>query len=276
MDFWRAARPWLIALLVLAVLAGGFVTRMHATLPWQLTWPASELFAPVGRGLSRVSDWIGGTVRLWREIGQLRSENERLRAELASQPLLAVEVTELRDENEQLRRLLAMQERLSTRVQLQAVGAQVIGRSPSAWFSLVKIDAGSAQGISPGDAVVSDRGLVGRVQRVSAHSSDVLLITDVTNSVGATVQRSHSRAQGVVLADGRGGLTMRLFSTYADVAKGDLIVTSSLSELYPEGLPVGSVTEVAPSADGLLLEAQVRPAADMMRLEEVLVLRGGP
>ncbi|MBX5464586.1 MAG: rod shape-determining protein MreC [Clostridia bacterium] len=274
MSRWRRPlRRAAVLLVVAGCLAAAAFTVRPGSLP---VWPQAtldELLYPFEYGVSWVADQVVGAWNFAHSLAGAYAENRQLRQQLKQQLFLGRQLEEVRQENERLRQLLAMRETLSLQYPLQTVGALVIGRNPDAWFDTVQISAGSSQGVGVGDAVVDSGGLVGRVIRVSRNSATVLLVTDSSSAVGAVVERADSRAQGVVQAAGDGRLVMRFFSAGADVRKGDVILTSPLSGRYPPGIPVGTVTAVHTASDGLARLADLSSAADLNRLEEVLVIR---
>jgi rod shape-determining protein MreC len=155
----------------------------------------------------------------------------------------------------------------------ESLAATVIGRNLSNWFSCVEIDKGTRHGVALNCAVVTQRGLVGRVVRVTESTATVMLIVDPQSGLGALVVRS--REPGVVLGSASFSETcgMRLFSRDADVVLGDTVLTSGLGDVFPAGLHVGQVADVRRTEQGLVVVAEVAPAADLGRLEEVFVLR---
>ena len=117
--------------------------------------------------------------------------------------------------------------------------AAVIGRSADNWWQQITLNKGHSDGVTVGDMVTGPGGLVGRVTGASQHTSQVLLITDPTSQMGVKVSRS--RALGVVRGNVDGRVVMQFFETTPDVKPGDVIVTSSYSRLFPQGVPVGRI-----------------------------------
>lgn len=196
----------------------------------------------------------------------LLEENERLKEELSTLDALRTQISELQQENERLKNLLEFKQ--SAPGEYKA--AKVILRDSEKWFSSLTISIGEKDGVKKDAAVISRQGLVGRVISVSQDYSQVLVITDPESGVGAVVSRS--REQGVVMGGhGADVLVLRFFSKDADVNPGDQVVTSSMGGKYPEGIPIGEVTEVYIPKPGLVKECYVRPFTDLNHLEEVMV-----
>jgi rod shape-determining protein MreC len=118
-------------------------------------------------------------------------------------------------------------------------------------------------------AVIAPAGVVGRVVVPSASAAKVQLLIDRNAAIGALIERS--RAQGVVVGAGDEWLRMEYVSEVADVAPGDIVVTSGIDGIYPKGFIIGRIETVERSG-GAYKRILVRPAVDFSSLEEVLVV----
>lgn len=121
----------------------------------------------------------------------------------------------------------------------ETIAAAVIGRSAGDWWQQVVVSRGSRDGVSEHDVVTGPGGLVGRVIAVSPSSSRVLLVSDATSRVGARVSRS--RATGYVRGAMGQQVMMEFFDKLPDVKVGDVVVTSTYSQLFPKDVPIGRV-----------------------------------
>lgn len=203
--------------------------------------------------------WLRGVERNARELS--RTVNE-LRAENA-------ELLQLRAENERLERLLGF---ARSRPADRMVGARIVGtRMDPKGLQLVTIDRGGEDGVRRMMPVVTAGGVVGRVHTLGARSADVLLLSDRNSSIAVRVERSRARANVRGLgAPGPCKLEYALRSD--DLAEGDELVTSGTDGVFPRGLPVGQVTRVKRGGHGLYQAAEVVPAVDVNRVEEVAVI----
>jgi len=136
----------------------------------------------------------------------------------------------------------------------------------------IGIDLGAQQGIERGMPVVTEAGLVGRIDKVYPDSSTVLLLSDASSAVDAMLQRSTSRAVGVVQGIAGGQPVMDYITQDADVSVGDLIITSGLGSAFPKGLVVGQVESVRRKDYEMYQQAVVRPTVKFDQLEIVLVI----
>ena len=154
----------------------------------------------------------------------------------------------------------------------KTVVARVIGRDP-ARSQTITIDKGTVQGVRPDSAVITPAGVVGRVIHSSNFFSIVQLIIDSQSAVGVLLQST--RRQGVVRGTGGLSLDLDYIDDDNDLKQGDTFLSSGLDRIYPKGLPVGVITSVGPRR-GLLKTVQIRPSADLGRLEEVICILEHP
>jgi rod shape-determining protein MreC len=195
----------------------------------------------------------------------VRQENRELKQEIER---LRIEQVRLNQDAEQARRLQAL---LGFREQFisKTLASQVIGSSGSEQSRSIYIDKGSRDGIKPDMAVITAEGVVGKVLRVFRATSQVLLLNDQTSGVGAILEKS--RLQGVLRGTPLGEVVLEKVMSDEAVQPGERVLTSGGDQIFPKGLPVGTVTKVSPGSE-LFLNIRVKPAADLNRLEEVLVI----
>jgi len=118
-------------------------------------------------------------------------------------------------------------------------------------------------------AVITAGGVVGKVLLVYPNEAQVLLISDQSSGVGAILEKS--RLQGVIRGTPNGEVVLEKVMSDEQVPSGDTVLTSGGDRIFPKGMPIGTVTKVGPGKD-LFLNIKIKPAADLSRLEEVLVL----
>lgn len=227
------------------------------------------ILSPITRSGSAVKSGIGSLGKDLMTLDQLQAEYERA---LAENRRLRAENNGLRDlqkDNDHLREVLGYRERSSFRL----VPATVLGHDAGAWWSTIKINKGSKDGIAPDMPVITDRGLVGKTTAVSADLSEVLLVTDENCKVAAKVEGT--REQGICAGTrGNGGeLQMTFLSKLADLQPGQKVYTAGVSGgIFPSGISLGTVKSFhARELDG---EAVLEPVADPGSLEEVFVVTG--
>jgi rod shape-determining protein MreC len=244
---------------------------------------AQEALAPIETGASRalkpVRDlfgWVGDTVDAKDENKRLRQEVERLRGELARAE------TARRDARE-LRGLVGLHRDEGFPQGTRPVTARVIARSPTVWFSSVKIDKGSNDGVRLDQPVIASGGLAGKVTSVSGGTAQVTLLTDASSAVSAQVMPEG--ANGIVKPEvgNPRDLLLDFVEKGRRVTEGTTVVTSGFTSsrvesLFPRGIPIGTVTEVDLDEIELYQRVHIRPFADLRRLDwmQVLTARGRP
>ena len=195
----------------------------------------------------------------------VRAENRSLKAQIEQMRLEQVRMSQDADQARRLQALLAFKEQFIS----ETMAAQVIGSSGSELSRSVYIDKGERDGIKPDMAVITADGIVGKVLRVYRSTALVLLIDDQTSGVGAILDKT--RLQGILRGTPSGEVVLEKVMSDETVPPGELVLTSGGDGIFPKGLLVGRVTKVAPGSE-LFLNIRVRPAADLNRLEEVLVV----
>ncbi|HTG00189.1 MAG TPA: rod shape-determining protein MreC [Nitrospirota bacterium] len=194
------------------------------------------------------------------------SENRRLHGEIDRLKMDNAVTNELLLENNRLRQMLEFK---ALRYP-EAIAVKVIGKELSPASSTVTINKGSDQGIQKDMAVITAAGVVGKVQSVTGGTAKVILLTDPGNTLAVRVQRN--REEG--LLEGKlVNCALKYVSYYADIQKGDLLVTSGLDGIYPSGLAVGTVVTVSKREAVAFQSITAEPAVGFSRLEEALVLR---
>lgn len=147
-------------------------------------------------------------------------------------------LVELEIQNQKLKELLDY----SKTQKQKGIVAAIVGRSADHWWQQITLGRGSQDGIQKDHIVMGPGGLVGRVVSVTPNSSRVLLISDPTSKVGAAISRS--RSMGFMRGQGSNRAVLQFFDKVPDVRRGDVVSTSSVSELFPPGLPLGRVESV--------------------------------
>jgi len=225
---------------------------------------ASAPFFNLSAGVSRGANY------LWRNYVWLygaRQENLQLKEALQQLSLRERALTQAQEENTRLRRLLDMRIALPYR----GIAAHVVGRAPNYLSNLLYVDRGSSSGIVVDSPALSGDGVVGRVILTSPHNSQIQLITNADASIGVMVERT--RSPGVLRGSGNDLLSLNYISNTEPIEAGDVVVSSGLDGIYPKGLSVGRIVE-SYKGKTVFRVIQVAPHADMMRIEEVLILPG--
>jgi rod shape-determining protein MreC len=176
----------------------------------------------------------------------------------------------LKEENDTLRRLLNSPVRLETRKEV----AELMAVDNNPYSHQILIDRGAMQGVYEGQPVLDDKGVVGQIMQVGSTNSRVLLLADVTHAIPVRIARNNIR----LVASGSGSLDELMLEHVphsADVEVGDLLLSSGLGEVYPEGYPVGIITIIVRDEGRPFAQVRARPVAQLDRLKYLLLLWPG-
>jgi rod shape-determining protein MreC len=219
---------------------------------------------PLEKNIVRLQNGVSSIWNNYLYLRGVRQQNRELQQQIQQ---LQLEQVRLRQDAEQAHRLQAL---LGFKEQFidKTTAAQVIGSSGSEQSHIVYLDKGSSDGIAADMAVISAQGIVGKVIQVFRHTSQVLLINDQSSGVGTILEQS--RLQGVLKGRTSGALVLDKIMAEEEVKAGDRVLTSGGDQIFPKGLPVGTVASVSRGPE--FLSVTIRPAASLDHLEEVLVI----
>jgi rod shape-determining protein MreC len=202
-----------------------------------------------------------------RDIASLRQRSIELEGEVAE---LQAQVIQLQQQVGKTQILAALVDFEQANPENRYLAAAVIGRDPSPFLHYVIINRGSNDGILRGMPVVTNQGLIGRVDAVIADAARIQLITDPASSVNVRLQNAETEAS--LVGSVTGDVTLQLIPQDINVQAGDLVLTSGLGGGYPPDLIIGQVVNVRSRDFDLFQQATVQPVVDFNRLEIVLVI----
>lgn len=229
---------------------------------WTVTafTPAEKVFVSTGRFFR--NGWHN-----YADLRGIRKQNRELQDEVARLQMEQVRLKQDADQARRLQVLLDFKEKFISKT----VAAQVIATSGTEQSRLITIDKGSNDHIKPDMPVITPDGIVGKVKEVFPLSSQVLLIND--HDSGAGVILEHSRLQGIVKGTPLGELQINDIMSDEKVEPGEHVITSGGDRIYPKGYSVGTVIGASPDRENDPFQViKIKPAADIGRLEEVLVI----
>ena len=216
----------------------------------------------------RVIVWAeNSTTNIWHNYFYLRgvrAENRQLKEQIDQMRLEQVRLNEDAAQARRLQALLGFKEQFISKT----VAAQVIGTSGTDAYQ-VYIDKGENAGVKRDMAVITADGVVGKVTLVYPSVSEVVLINDLNSGVGVILEKS--RLQGVIRGTGNGEVMLDHVMSGETVPAGETVLTSGGDQIFPKGLPVGTIGKVTDGKD-LFLNIKIKPTANLSKLEEVLVV----
>ena len=242
---------------------------------------AQEALAPIETGASRALKplrdfvgWVGDSFDAKRENKKLRGEVEELRSQLAEAQTAKRDVS-------QLRGIVRLRRQSGYPQGTQPVAARVIARSPTIWYSTLRIDKGSNDGVRVDQPVIASGGLAGKITGVTGGTAEVTLITDASSAVSAQVMPNG--AAGVVRPEvgDPNDLLLDYIQKGRRVTENTTVVTSGFTSsrvesLFPRGIPIGRVTKVDLDEVDLYQRVHIEPFADLRQIDVVQVLTRRP
>ena len=233
---WSAGAALVIAVIIASAIllshprdqvkAGAYDAARHAV---------DAVAGPVGGVLAAPVRWTHGGLDSVRGYFFAVSENRRLKAELVKAQATRDALAASEVENERLRAVLGIR----TDPPLPHVAAETIADSRGPFANTRLADAGQDKGVTEGNPVLSEHGLVGRVVGVSAHVSRILLLTDAESRTPVILVRTNGRA--ILSGDGGGSPKLDFVRSSLALKEGDRVLTSGDGGVFPRGLPVGTV-----------------------------------
>ena len=248
------------------------ITTIKGSILNPLRTAVGYVLVPIQSGVNRVG---GGLYNELSSVGKLKTalaENETLKTRVDE---LTEENTRLRSEQFELERLRSLYELDQEYMQYHKIGARIIAKDSSSWFSVFRIDKGSDDGIKEDMNVIAGGGLVGIVTDVGANYATVRSIIDDSSRVSAMAQQSGDSC--IVAGDlqlfKEGRLKLSYMEKDDDIKDGDMIVTSNISGKFLQEILVGYATDITVDYnDNLTKSGYLIPAARFDRLQEVLVI----
>jgi rod shape-determining protein MreC len=221
--------------------------------------------SPFERAGSSSFGWFRAAWRKYFALQNTTKENEQIRRE---NDALKLKIAQLEGKAAEADRLAALLKFRQSHADVPMIGARVIGTGAGTASLMIQLDRGERDGIRKNMGVITPDGVVGKVVEAYPNASQVLLLTDKEGGVGAML--ADSRIQSPVGGQGEPLLVMKYVPNDDEVMPGERVITSGMDRIFPRDLPVGTVAEIKPGNP--FKQIRVKPAANLERLEEVLVL----
>ena len=179
---------------------------------------------------------------------------------------------DLTRENDKLRDILDKEESLRDFIPTQAT---VIARNPYQWTELITVNKGEEHGVKENMAVITSKGLIGKIKYASQFTSTVQLLSslDRRNRISAVIQ-GEEEFYGLIEGydQEKEALLLKRIPFDEKVEKDQNVLTSGLGGVFPEGLVIGQVVEVVPDEFGLTKIAYIKPAANFYDIDHVIIV----
>ena len=236
------------------------------------SWVVAVL-SPAERAVHTTSNFVRSTWGNYLDLRGTRQQNLDLRHQIDTLRLEQAAIAEDALEGQRLQSMLAFQQHYVS----GTVAAGIIGTSGTDLSRVLYLDKGAADGLRPDMAVITPDGIVGKIREVfpttAPHVSQLLLINDQTS--GAGVVLAQTRVRAVIRGTTAGYLQIGNLTEDNRIKPGEQVLTSGGDGIFPRGLPVGAIESIAPDPTHQPYTAiRIRPAANLTRLEEVLIITG--
>lgn len=261
----------LVSIIVLVALIGYSLKDRQ-----QLTWPEQFIKDSAGWVQSAIHQPAQYVAGFFENIGDLKNtyqENKQLKAQLEKYMVLETELQDVKKENKELKEILNKQESLRDFTSIQAT---IIARNPDHWHEYITINKGSIHGIKDNMAVITSKGLIGKIKSTSQFTSTVQLLSalDRKNRISALIQ-GKEEVYGLVEGydEEKEALLLKRIPSKANVEVNSNVITSGLGGVFPKGLVIGKVIEVVPDEYGLTQMAYIKPSAKFYDINHVVVVK---
>jgi len=226
---------------------------------------------PIYKIAAAPADWVHDASTAFAQRSALIDENRQLRETLMLAEARLNRMGAVAHQNERLKQLLDTQHLLGMHAQL----ARLIDVQLGPTRDRVMLNVGADESVRVGQVVIDSHGVMGQIIETLPHASVAMLVVDPDHAIPVMLARNGLRG----IAHGTGDpdqLVVPNLPLSSDIKPGDQWVTSGLGGRFPAGFPVGTITELRHGSSGMFLEALVKPAAELQRSGEVLLLRDQP
>ncbi|MGN1319025.1 MAG: rod shape-determining protein MreC [Lachnospirales bacterium] len=228
-----------------------------------------SIIEPVQEANTDSMNWFNRVIKYFSNQNKLINENKELKDELLKSNATLNRLNLVEQENEELSNLLGMQKRYT---QYETVGAQIIAKDPGNWYSTFTINKGSADGLEKNMVVINEDGLIGKISECGYNYSKVISIIDDSDAVSAQSVRTADIGYITANYQQEGYCRMQYSDDTMDILVGDELVTSHLSQIFPQGITIGYVRQLSSDENSLAKYATIEPAVDFSNLKYVLVI----
>ncbi len=250
----------LVGVLVILLIIGGLTeNNLLSSIVNGITLPMSEVSAAATKEAVKLS------------YDELEAENNELKEEIAELRTQLADYYNVKQENERLWRYYDLKDE---NPQYGILPATVVRRDPNDDFYSFTLDKGKTSDVAVGDPVVTENGIIGWVYEVDAYTAKVKTILSPDAKVGVidTVTRDSGVVSGSVLYADKNLTTMTRISALNNLKEGDIVTTTGISGIYPAGLIVGEVKEIAFDEYDTSMYAVISPFEDIRTVIDVVVI----
>lgn len=270
----RYVMPEKYVLAILTALCVGFMILTFTTdaVSSILSGIAGYTIIPFQNGLTQIGTDINGRMEDLKEVRAVLSENEALREKVAELEQKNNELTADRYELSDLRELFQLNTEYAD---YEKIGARVTGKDPGNWYSVFVVDKGTSDGVGVDMNVIAGSGLVGIVTKVGPNWAQVRSIIDDNSNVSGMVLSTADNlmVMGNLQSMQKGDIDFsQLSDSDGNVAVGDKVVTSDISDRYLPGISIGYISSIKTDPNNLTKSGKITPLVDFEHLDVVLII----
>jgi rod shape-determining protein MreC len=221
---------------------------------------ATDIFSPIIELLAVPAKIVSGTLNYFYDFKNIREENERLREENRELVIKSSKTAALEVENKLLYNLL----NYVSPKDADFITAKVIAEESNAFSRDLILYTAGQNNVKKGQIVLSDKGVIGRIERVGSVYSKVLLLTDINSKIPVIIESS--RVRGILSGDNTSVPKLIFTPLEAEITVGDKIVTSGVAGVFPSGLPIGKVVSIEKN------NIKVKTFSNLDRIEYVRIV----
>ncbi|QPQ29818.1 rod shape-determining protein MreC [Lysinibacillus sp. JNUCC 51] len=255
---------------LVALISFSLRERTNATLPEQIIKDTVGVAQSI---VAKPANYITGVINNIDSLLNTYEENKRLKARLDEYAAVQAEASDLKSDIKKFQELMDKSESLKA---YDPIHATVIARNPDQWEEKIILDKGSSHGVEKNMAVMTAKGLVGKITVVTPFTSEVeLLNTSNPNYRVSAMVQGDKQAYGLIEGYDKehNQLIMKRIDSSLTVKKGQQVVSSGLGGIFPKNVPIGEITEVSTDDYGLTKMAYVKPSADFSILDYVVIAK---
>ncbi len=257
------AKKFAIVILFLSAFVMMLINKTDTVIIEKTSSMATDVVSPLIDVLVVPARTLAGVFDYFRDLSKIYDDNRKLRAENNRLQIVSDKARALEIENKLLAKLL----NYTPPPNAKFVTARVIAEEGDAFSHSIIADTGRDSGVKKGQVVMSDNGVIGRVDKPGKMYSKIILITDINSKIPVMVERT--RVRGILSGDNTTVPKMIFIPLSAKLTVGDRIITSGVAGVFPPGLPIGKISSIEKNS------VKIKTFGNLDRLEYVKIIDYG-
>lgn len=218
--------------------------------------------------------YIGNGIKELYQLKDVYKENQILKSNLDRYDLLYTQNNELKKEIKALKEEMNIDYMLS---EYEYLKASIINRNVGYWYDTITVNKGSRDGVKKDMAVITSKGLIGKVTKTTSFNSEIKLITsnNSNNKISVIIDNDGNKLYGIMTSYNEKNNTLSIegIDDNSEIKKDSVVYTSGLNDIFPSGIIIGKVKNVETDNYGLAKNVKVTPSNDMDDIMVVSILK---